>query len=745
MLAELLQLRRNLEKQGISIERSHPDLHKPGLSGFETFKAVLDNEGKIRLQPLLNEEIPGLWTLKNGNKNFFPAVRLDNPPLILDASDDYWQFLKKPKLENLHAVLDRSENRIQKIDLSGIWKGQAARILSWTCNEPDPAISKLKAFALAFQKLSENPELVAQEIIRAVRSALDSPVNDKLLKSLIALLVGSRKESRNKPPSLEYKIQLCFDFSPNDEPSFTLYTASIKRAVLECLNSESSANPEKQDTACAITGEYIPLLSEPYPDWSAPPVISKPLKPFSKFSEAPCNYRYHRADSDGFPIGQDTASELVSAIKTVTEQFKGRAWCSLRNGKIEERNGRKVEAQDVLIAYPSFPLEHLAVVNIFAKPEINSEETEEEDDDDTSRAIKRFGDLAAPVCKAFRKKINTEQIRPYLILLLIRQISPGQIQLAYSATPSIQHFIYAVDTWSASGNNLPERLRVPLLSKKSETGFRWFTPFLLFPEDISRLLSHQWIRDGTENTRLDGPPVGMVLDFFLRKPGVWEQCANHLLELTLSRCGVLLVQAGNRLHRDDPAQLKYWRDFINHSKGGGSDPRYHYAQTLSLIGSLLFAMNSKVESYTNESAYMVGKLLAMADKLHMCYCEVVRDGDVPNALIGNGLLGRAAESPARALEELLDRIRIYIGWAKSVDVDKAPQEQKIAIYSAMKVLRLAEPLAEKLHLESGLENELPAVSKAHLLLGYLSPVLGKEESGSGKEGDNDSAQDQAKQ
>ncbi len=106
---------------------------------------------------------------------------------------------------------------------------------------------------------------------------------------------------------------------------------------------------------------------------------------------------------------------------------------------------------------------------------------------------------------------------------------------------------------------------------------------------------------------------------------------------------------------------------------------------------------------------------------------VVRDGDIPNSLIGNGLLGRAAESPALALEELAERSRIYIGWAKSVGgVD---EKKKIAVNSARKILRLAQPLAERLHAEQLLEKELSAVGKAHLFLGYLSPVLGGDGNG----------------
>jgi hypothetical protein len=141
-------------------------------------------------------------------------------------------------------------------------------------------------------------------------------------------------------------------------------------------------------------------------------------------------------------------------------------------------------------------------------------------------------------------------------------------------------------------------------------------------------------------------------------------------------------------------------------------------------------MNSNVKNYVEESAYQVGRLLAMMDEMHKCYCMAVRDGDVPNSLIGNGLLGRAADSPAQALAELSERSRIYMGWAKSVDITDLGEKAKkknIAIYSARKVLRLAAPLCEQLHAAGSLDAEMSIVQKAHLFLGYLSPVLGQED------------------
>ena len=305
-----------------------------------------------------------------------------------------------------------------------------------------------------------------------------------------------------------------------------------------------------------------------------------------------------------------------------------------------------------------------------------------------------------------------------------------QVQLSYSAVPTIKDFIAAVETWSRAGENLPKNLQIPLPSKTSATGFRRRTPRLLFPEEISRLLTQQWTRDGSEFTTIQGPSVGMVLDLFLRKQGVWEAAAMRLLELTLIRSDALLVGAGHILHRDGPASTVNWAKFIAQAQSGKvrKQPDYALAQTLSLLGSLLYIMNSTVQTYTNESAYLVGKLLAMMDELHRCYCVAERKGDIPNSLIGNSLLGRAVDSPAMALAELCERGRIYMGWAKTASVrDGTDDSHQIAVNSARKLLRLAQPIAEQLHAGADLTTELSAVRKAHLFLGYLSPTLGKDE------------------
>lgn len=752
MLSELYHIAKNLSHQGQEKRLVHADFGDPGLSTNVNLRLLLSEHGQIvRLEVLPATESVCLWTLKKGNFKFFPAVRMPNPLLGVPTDDPVWQALKKPTAEVLRALLVSWKDKVQPMKLPSE-REQATRMIKWTHNDQE-AFSRIQDFAGRFLELTKDAEVFANTLATALEATLLSTTDEKQLKPLQSLLCGVFKEPKNKPPEVEFKVQVIFDYLPKHEVAGCLYNPRARQVVLECLNAETADTPKKgkdHEIAepardCAFEGKSMALLDGPYPDWSAQPVIGKAFKPFSKFSDAPCNYRYHVADSDGFAIGSDTAKELVAAGCTITSpESRNKTWRSLRNGKFDMRNGKKIETRDVLIAYPSFDWEELIPVSIFGRPDTERKSSEESDDDEAAAPAPSqvFTQVAETFVKALTDVVSaTDLERKYIRLLVLRAISPGQVQLAYSATPTCGHFATAVQHWVASEKNLPSRLAVPLPSKKAEGGFGWFAPNLLFPDDAIHVFSHQWMRDGTESSRLQAPPVAAILDVFLQREGVWRDTARQLLETLLPRVEPLLIGAGNILHRTDRQNSSAWRDFAPKTESGQPDkrkpdPRYYLAKSLSLIGTLLYALNSTPNHYMKETAYLIGKLLAAMDELHKCYCIAERkprnDGspDIPPTLIGNGLLGRAADSPEMAFEELCERSRIYLGWAKAVQFSgKETEAVKIAVNSARKLLRIVEPMAVELHQSTTLKQPLSAEGKAHLFLGYLSPVLGgKKES-----------------
>ena len=357
MLSELYHIAKNLSHQGQEKRLVHADFGEPGLSTNVNLRLLLSEDGRIvRLEVLQTTEAVSLWTLKKGNFKFFPAVRMPNPLFDLSAGDPPWKLLKKFTVEALLSLLSSWKEKVQPVNLSSE-REQATRMMKWEHNDKE-AVDRIQAFAGKFLELTKDPKVFATTLATALEVALISATDEKLFKPLQALLCGVLKEPKNKPPKVEFKVQVIFDYLPKHEVAGCLYNPRTRQVVLECLNAEKADAPKKGKTSepgmptnCAFEGRPMSLLEGPYPDWSAQPVIGRAFKPFSKFSDAPCNYRYHVADSGGFVIGSDTAKELVAAGCTITSpESRNRTWRSLRNGKFDMRNGKKIETRDVLIA-----------------------------------------------------------------------------------------------------------------------------------------------------------------------------------------------------------------------------------------------------------------------------------------------------------------------------------------------------------------------------------------------------------
>lgn len=120
------------------------------------------------------------------------------------------------------------------------------------------------------------------------------------------------------------------------------------------------------------------------------------------------------------------------------------------------------------------------------------------------------------------------------------------------------------------------------------------------------------------------------------------------------------------------------------------------------------------------SAYNMGQLLKACDELHLMYCQVKRDGDVPPQLVGNSVFAMASETPIKAMAILRQRMTPYLAWAKQYGWQKqTPLNPKRQPEDARKYLRL---LA---HFSSILTNLQPSTrfgefEQSQVFLGYLA-------------------------
>ena len=111
-------------------------------------------------------------------------------------------------------------------------------------------------------------------------------------------------------------------------------------------------------------------------------------------------------------------------------------------------------------------------------------------------------------------------------------------------------------------------------------------------------------------------------------------------------------------------------------------------------------------------AFLVGRMLSLADQLHLQYCQQVRKGEIPPQLVGNSLMPTALNTPVQALSILADRIRPYWAWAQTVNKG---EKVGLAKYLLAQLSGVSTQLAE-----CDLPTRTNDADRAVMLLGYLS-------------------------
>lgn len=118
----------------------------------------------------------------------------------------------------------------------------------------------------------------------------------------------------------------------------------------------------------------------------------------------------------------------------------------------------------------------------------------------------------------------------------------------------------------------------------------------------------------------------------------------------------------------------------------------------------------------NSPAFLVGRLLALADALHFQYCLGVRSGSTPPQLMGNALMQTALETPEVALALYAQRILPYQAWAKTCTV---PKDERSPEKLAKSLLGQLANACEEVALAEIPERAKDA-DKAQMILGYLA-------------------------
>lgn len=737
MLNETWRLWQALVKSNIAIESQHPQIKPLPGSAKWVLRIRLAQDGSVsEVEAIPDEDRSGLWRIVQTSDGSFPVVALNQP--VLMASE-----VRKYSVSALSSSLETCpHNLAYRQDWPWADARQKAATLLRKLRHKDEAITFIQLIR-RFGRATRIPGKLRAEISKV---ALDRIRQGKLqnTREVGELLIGPTTTKSGKQGKMS--VMLVFDLDYGEK---SVYTSSTRSLVMDSLptnlKKERQGRLQKKPKGSgshsakysAFGGDGA-LLEEPFPQVKLPvlggyfPLISM----HSDGQAAKCNKRYGLTEYTVLPVSSRQSRNMQDALTWLVTRNEGTTWRGVATGKFEmdPRTHKKREKRDLLIVY------------VDEKPELNAK-TASYFGSGAEITKAQFEVDAKAVCDALNSVVQ-EHPKSKLNLFLIRKASDGQAQVALAESPTIKDVLEAAERWRrAASQNIP-MIGLDLQSgrdlEKKEIGeVKSARPIVPYPDQVVRLLSYQWVRDGSSpiganrkpqkaNQEVVGPGMGEVLALMLRMEGKWEQAAKRMLDLLIRRVAPLLIGVFGAKRQYGPRRAQGKQEPLSDYP---RESRAAALRTIAVLGIVLDALESRKEDYMKDAPYKVGQILALADTLHKDYCIVVRKGQLPNSLIGTSLMRRALDSPAGALADLSERLMEYVRWAKVAQVSQDwPQNdgRRIAVNEARKKLRQYQPLAHELGV-CDLPTDCSDIMKAQLLLGFLASPPPAEQNDEGKD------------
>lgn len=477
---------------------------------------------------------------------------------------------------------------------------------------------------------------------------------------------------------------LLLTFEPDDWQRFPSLANSPR--VFDCLSELLlSAGPASTE---AVDAFGLPLAGhlEPMPKLMLPKSGEKPMR--SMFGEVPANYRYSRADSVSFPVGSEARERMIAASKWIMDpEREGRTWAFLNQKTTLGR--ASLDPTIVLIVPQEMPPTPPALGRLFAP--LSAQARQEA----TARS---FAAAAEDVASALRGAWRGDLSVPIQVSV-ITSYDKGRYKLLMSAAYSAEHFIDSARGWQAGCANIPE-MRFLVASAKDEYAL---VPDVPLPSEVSLLLATVWLRSGEDCRTTRQVPQDLPAKLLLEGGPQGHDLALALLRQHLDDHVPVLLALGQSGKKKDKEKRRAF-------KAPRAVP-YRIEILPSVLGLLLHKAGRPKEVYMKDAYFLVGRLLNLADTIHEQYCLAVRKGSVPPALLGNSLMRTALQNPVEALEQLADRLLVYLAWARS----SQEEDSRLAKWA----MGQSAAMSEALH-KVGVPSEVDPAGKAEMLLGYLA-------------------------
>lgn len=695
MLNELYDLAQKLKQAGVTRQDWHPQ-YKPLPKGIALLVA-LDTTGQVAsIRMLKPDETAVLRKWEPSNGRAFPGFNV--PPLWLmdddEASANALAALRKRLKAGTKGSIEAELSTLSHWPTARHWlekdstKESLSVVPQKLCALAGEAPPDFLVFPALFERVGKIDFVkfhrqLSEKVLRIVTT--DGDETGFWLDRLIAIRPTSAKKKLKD-------VSLVLEVSDSERFEYPVQHAKSIAWINQRLISEATTNNNNTETEAKADldafGENAIGASDKFAQVNLPMLGKVILRAMTK--DAPCQARYGVIEANGFPAGKISRREMKSALEWLgASDRRGKTWCGVGDG--------------VLFAYPS-----------------RIEDVESQDWADFLGATTTTDSSRANFEARSQRLMEIvvsgkpQEVEQDLSLFVLTKPDGHRTKVLINRRSALPRIRAAAQTWQASCRR-GECVQIRVFEDKKP---KWITATIPQPMDVVTALNTVW--SASEKTA-----PGIVKDFNV----------SHGISLLLDE-GNAGTDTAQRALR---AALKHWQPLLLRLAAAQCAGRVlplpkKQEFSVRMLPCMLALLALRAQPSTGELMesphFLIGRVLALADQLHIQYCKQVRKDDTPSQLIGNALMSVALEQPVQALALLTQRILPYQAWAQTWKGDGGDAwKPKYFLQELGRIsydLVSAKPGAPATLAAMGeaLPANLPLSSsdsqKAELLLGYLA-------------------------
>lgn len=692
MLNEVFLLSESLKRTGITLHSWHRHFKECPQSG-KAFFAELDDRGHVaKVSPITDPQIRAeLRKYEKAAGYSFPSFNV--PPLL--------QFIDEEKKERAAkfrkalgskkppetAVRDEELAYLLSVSTSGWIRPDKRARSKDAMDKLNDCLSSITHDMMAMLGESTDESRSFMELLRRAQQTNGAALHERLKEIAMCEIISEKSEAAEWMDILFFhsgktpnNIAITLELVDQSQFAYPANHPKVQAWVNDRLLATENIEEGKQGHAGApdaFGGVEGGGMNDSFPEIKIPVLGNVKLRAMS--SESPCQRRYGFADARSFYVLQPARLEMKTALEWITrEERRGKTWCD-----VSSLGG----ASAMLIIYPSeLPTEAPELAGLLGG------EREQSDPDGS-----RFEACARRVTETLKGKPASSRNAELRVFVLTKP-DGFRTKVLHSSRHTVQHLLNSADEWQALCRNSPPIVIRQFGPEKGDNPV-WQRPLTPYPAEVIWCLNTVWQRMGTHAETAFDFQIADGLSLLLADGSVLQTVAMRAVRAITVNSLSLLLAIGQATH---------------HGKVHPMGKVYGKQALLlpQILGLLLAKLDYKKGAYMKSPPYLVGRLLSLADQLHIQYCHLVRKGQVPPQLVGNALMTSAMETPEKALALFWQRIKPYHAWAQTV---QGGDEVRLAKYCLSELGRVSASLSD-----TDLPSRCSDTDKVAMLLGYLA-------------------------